>query len=97
LYALGVTSSLAITSQRTLLARGTPSLARGVWNRQFVFIASVASVAVMLVAEGFGQQVSKGYGDFAMGIALAVEVVNYRADRHAKLPDERSRAPHPTS
>jgi len=51
----------------------------------------------MLVAEGFGQQVSKGYVDFAMGIALAVEVVNYRADRHAKLPDERSRAPHPTS
>jgi predicted tellurium resistance membrane protein TerC len=51
----------------------------------------------MLVAEGFGQHVSKGSTYFAMGFALAVEVVNYRANRYAKIAAERSRAQHPTS
>jgi predicted tellurium resistance membrane protein TerC len=51
----------------------------------------------MLVAEGFGQHVSKGSTYFAMGFALAVEVVNYRANRHAKIAAERSRSQHQTS
>jgi predicted tellurium resistance membrane protein TerC len=38
-------------------------------------------IGVMLVAEGFGTKVSKGYIYFAMGFALAVEMLNYRADR----------------
>lgn len=38
-------------------------------------------IGVMLVAEGFGTRVSKGYIYFAMGFALAVEMLNYRADR----------------
>lgn len=40
-------------------------------------------IGVMLVADGFGTHVSKGYIYFAMGFALAVEMVNYRADRKA--------------
>jgi predicted tellurium resistance membrane protein TerC len=81
-----------------LLAIGTRTaveIAFGVAH--VVFIAVVASVAVMLVAEGFGQHVSKGSTYFAMGFALAVEVVNYRADRHAKIAAERSRSQHQTS
>ncbi len=35
-------------------------------------------IGVMLVAEGFGQHVSKGYIYFAMAFALAVEVINMR-------------------
>lgn len=42
-------------------------------------------IGVMLVAEGFGAHVSKGYIYFAMGFALAVELVNFRADRKARI------------
>lgn len=41
-------------------------------------------IGVMLVAEGFDAHVSKGYIYFAMGFALAVEFVNFRADAKAK-------------
>ncbi|MCE2882337.1 MAG: TerC family protein [Planctomycetaceae bacterium] len=40
-------------------------------------------IGVMLVAEGFGTHVSKGYIYFAMGFALGVEMINFRADRKA--------------
>lgn len=40
-------------------------------------------IGVMLVAEGFGTHVSKGYIYFAMAFALGVELVNFRADRKA--------------
>lgn len=40
-------------------------------------------IGVMLVVDGFGTHVSKGYIYFAMGFALAVELVNFRADRKA--------------
>jgi predicted tellurium resistance membrane protein TerC len=45
-------------------------------------------IGVMLIAEGFGQHVSKGYIYFAMGFALGVELVNFRADRRAKRAAE---------
>ncbi|MFM7260261.1 MAG: TerC family protein [bacterium] len=45
-------------------------------------------IGVMLIAEGFGQHVSKGYIYFAMGFALGVELVNFRADRRARLAAE---------
>jgi predicted tellurium resistance membrane protein TerC len=41
-------------------------------------------IGVMLVAEGFGTHVSKGYIYFAMAFALGVEIVNYRADMKAE-------------
>ena len=41
-------------------------------------------IGVMLMVDGFGTHVSKGYIYFAMGFALAVEMVNYRADRKAE-------------
>ncbi len=40
-------------------------------------------IGVMLVAEGLGTHVSKGYIYFAMAFALGVEMVNYRADNKA--------------
>ena len=89
---------LAIMHPENLLAhaaRTAVEIALGVDN--VVFRAVVASVAVMLVAEGLGQHVSKGSAYFAMGFALAVEVVNYRATRRAKIAAELSRAQHPTS
>ncbi len=41
-------------------------------------------IGVMLVADGFGTHVSKGYIYFAMAFSLGVEMVNYGADRRAQ-------------
>ena len=45
-------------------------------------------IGFMLVIDGFGQHVPKGYIYFAMGFALAVELVNYRADRKSRRAAE---------
>ncbi len=42
-------------------------------------------IGVMLVAEGLGQHVNKGYIYFAMAFAIAVEVVNMGVRKHAPL------------
>jgi predicted tellurium resistance membrane protein TerC len=42
-------------------------------------------IGVLLVAEGFGQHVSKGYIYFAMAFALLVEVVNIRVRKVGEL------------
>ena len=58
-------------------------------------------IAVMLIAEGLGTHVSKGYIYFAMAFALGVEMVNFRADtkaaRAAKAALERKEALEPRS
>ncbi|MFO7180849.1 MAG: TerC family protein [Pseudomonadota bacterium] len=43
-------------------------------------------IGVMLVAEGFGQHISKGYIYFAMGFALMVELINMRMRRNMMAP-----------
>ena len=43
-------------------------------------------IGVMLVAEGFGQHVSKAYIYFAMGFALLVEVINLRVRKTQSAP-----------
>jgi predicted tellurium resistance membrane protein TerC len=43
-------------------------------------------IGVMLVAEGFGQHVSKGYIYFAMAFALMVELINLRVRRAQSAP-----------
>ena len=49
----------------------------------FSALSFLLLIGVLLTAEGFGQHVEKGAIYFAMGFALAVEMVNYRADRKA--------------
>ena len=44
-------------------------------------LAFLLLIGVMLVAEGFGQHVSKGYIYFAMAFSLAVELLNMRYRR----------------
>ncbi|MFM7052557.1 MAG: TerC family protein, partial [Planctomycetota bacterium] len=56
-------------------------------NRRSVKVLALSFlllIGVMLVVDGFGTHVSKGYIYFAMGFALAVEFVNFRADAKAK-------------
>ncbi|MCB2155521.1 TerC family protein [bacterium] len=43
-------------------------------------------IGVMLVVEGFGQHVSKGYIYFAMGFAVAVEMLNMRLRKVSARP-----------
>jgi predicted tellurium resistance membrane protein TerC len=58
-------------------------------------LAFLILIGVMLVAEGFGQHIDKGYIYFAMAFSLVVEVLNMRmrrkappvALRHTELPE----------
>lgn len=43
-------------------------------------------IGVMLVAEGMGQHISKGYIYFAMAFALLVEIINMRVRRKSAAP-----------
>jgi predicted tellurium resistance membrane protein TerC len=55
-------------------------------------------VGVMLIAEGMGQHVSKGYIYFAMAFALVVEFINLRLRPHSPVPAQSPRpemAPEP--
>ena len=45
-------------------------------------------IGVMLVAEGMGQHVGKGYIYFAMAFSLAVEVLNMRLRKKTAAPVE---------
>lgn len=57
-------------------------------------LAFLILIGVMLVAEGFGQHIDKGYIYFAMAFALLVELLNMRLRRestpvslrHTQLP-----------
>jgi predicted tellurium resistance membrane protein TerC len=59
-------------------------------------LAFLILIGVLLVAEGFGQHVGRGYIYFAMAFSLAVELLNMRVRarsipvelRHSELPQE---------
>ena len=44
-------------------------------------------IGVSLIADGFGQHISKGYIYFAMGFSVAVEMINIRVRGHGKPVD----------
>ncbi len=45
-------------------------------------------IGVMLIAEGFGQHVPKGYIYFAMGFSVLVEMLNLKSQKTEKAPIE---------
>jgi predicted tellurium resistance membrane protein TerC len=49
-------------------------------------LAFLVVVGVVLVAEGFGQKVPKGYVYFGMAFSLAVEMLNIRLRKKSKDP-----------
>jgi predicted tellurium resistance membrane protein TerC len=59
-------------------------------------LAFLILIGVMLVAEGFGQHINKGYIYFAMAFSLLVELINMRVRKaaepvelhHSRLPAE---------
>jgi len=59
-------------------------------------LAFLVMIGAMLVAEGTGQHVSKGYIYFAMAFSLGIEVLNMRfRARQQRLPSATSKALHP--
>lgn len=52
-------------------------------------LAFLLLIGVMLVAEGFGQHINKGYIYFAMAFSLLVEMLNMRLRRRAEPVDLR--------
>ena len=53
-------------------------------------LAFLILIGVMLVADGFGQHVSKGYIYFAMAFSLLVELLNMRLRATAEPVELRS-------
>ena len=51
-------------------------------------LAFLILIGVMLVAEGLGQHVSKGYIYFAMAFSLVVEMINMRVRKGVAKPPE---------
>ena len=49
-------------------------------------LAFLVVVGVVLIAEGFGQHVPKGYVYFAMAFSVAVEMLNIRMRRRSRRP-----------
>ena len=49
-------------------------------------LSFLLSIGIMLIAEGFGHKVPKGYIYFAMGFSLGVEVLNIRMRRKHQAP-----------
>jgi len=47
-------------------------------------LAFLVLIGALLVGEGLGQHIEKGYIYFAMGFAVLVEALNIRASRHAR-------------
>jgi predicted tellurium resistance membrane protein TerC len=61
-------------------------------------LAFLLAIGVMLIADGFGHHVPKGYLYFAMAFSVLVEMLNLRADaRRTTLPVQlrRRMAPEP--
>ena len=84
--AVGMASQLPVMMAAVVIAVGVMMLAAapvsGFVNRhptvKMLALAFLILIGVLLVAEGLGQHVGKGYIYFAMGFAVVMELVNLR-------------------
>ena len=53
-------------------------------NMKVLALAFLLLIGVLLVADAFGRHIDRGYVYFAMGFALAVEIINMRARKKRK-------------
>jgi predicted tellurium resistance membrane protein TerC len=92
--AVGMAKHLEIMIAAVVIAIGVMLLfAESVGNfvnrhptMKMLALAFLLLIGVMLVAEGMGQHVPKGYIYFAMAFSLAVELLNMRARKSAEKP-----------
>ena len=90
--AVGMTDLLPVMVAAVVVAVGAMLLASGhiseFVNRhptvKMLALSFLLLIGVMLVAEGFGQHIPKGYVYFAMAFSLGVELLNLRLRRKAE-------------
>lgn len=90
--AVGMAEALWVMITAVVLAVGVMMVFSGMIARfverhmtvKMLALSFLLLIGVTLVADGLGTEINKGYIYFAMGFALAVEVVNLRARAKAK-------------
>ena len=90
--AVGMVDRLAVMITAVIVSVGMMMLFAGAIGRfialhptiKMLALAFLVVVGVVLIAEGFGQHVPKGYIYVAMGFSLAVEILNIRMRKRSK-------------
>jgi predicted tellurium resistance membrane protein TerC len=90
--AVGMVNNLVVMVTAIVIAMGVMLFAMEIVNRfieahpslKILALAFLILIGVILVADGFGQHVPKGYIYFAMVFSLAVELVNIRYRRRRR-------------
>src|SRR4029079_17234608 len=90
--AVGMAEALWVMITAVVLAVGVMMVFSGMIARfverhmtvKMLALSFLLLIGVTLVADGLGTEINKGYIYFAMGFALAVEVINLRARAKAK-------------
>ncbi len=92
--AVGMVEEIAIMIAAVVVAVGVMILASGAISRfierrptmKILALSFLILIGVVLVVEGFGGHVAKGYIYFAMGFSLSVELINQRIRKHGPPP-----------
>jgi len=90
--AVGMANELAIMMAAVVIAVGVMLFAAGPISNfverhptvKMLALSFLLLIGMSLVADGFGQHISKGYIYFAMGFSVLVEVLNLRMFKKAK-------------
>jgi len=94
--AVGMANDVRVMIAAIVIAVGFMMFAAGPVSRfverhptvKMLALSFLLLIGVTLIAEGFGQHVSKGYVYFAMGFSVFVEALNLRAKKVAAQPAE---------
>jgi predicted tellurium resistance membrane protein TerC len=94
--AVGMARQVGVMIAAIVIAVGFMMFAAGPVSRfverhptvKMLALSFLLLIGVTLIAEGFGQHVSKGYVYFAMAFSVFVEALNLRAKKVASQPEE---------
>jgi len=92
--AVGMAKHLPVMVAAMLLAVGVMLVFAGAVGQfverhptmKMLALSFLILIGVMLVAEGFGQHIDKGYIYFAMAFSLLVELLNLKLRKHSSAP-----------
>jgi len=100
--AVGMASHLSIMITAVVVAVAVMMVASGAIGNfvqrhptvKMLALSFLLLIGMSLIAEGFGQHVSKGYIYFAMGFSVFVEMLNLRMKKKARLAPVHLREPY---
>jgi predicted tellurium resistance membrane protein TerC len=92
--AIGMVKEVGVMIAAVIAAIGVMLVAAGAINRfvekhptvKMLALSFLLLIGVMLIAEGFGQHVSKNYIYFAMGFSVFVEMLNLKMSKSSAKP-----------